>query len=276
MRKGMRKAASFSRWSLLMGVACGLAMLPVANRAARAESIDITVSGPGFSFDLTAFQIGVPTPQNFGSVDTSAGSPLNTILRADGSAYQFSAIGGNSNYPGTSTSAGGYLQLTGGVYIPAGVTGSTSLTITETEMGFTLPKGPFPGILSSSTSSTYVSAIPPSTETVQSTYTSGVPPSSVMTSLYQVPSPGTGSVSVDAPLVTISSLATVPYTLTNVITISLIPSSTTSVSDGFSVQATVTAVPEPASVVTMLIGLPLPLVGLVWLRRRRAAGIANS
>ena len=41
MRKGMRKAASFSRWSLLLGVACGLAMLPVANRAARAEAIDV-------------------------------------------------------------------------------------------------------------------------------------------------------------------------------------------------------------------------------------------
>ena len=93
----MRKAASFSRWSLLMGVACGLAMLTAANCAARAESIDIMISGPGFSFDLGAFQTGVPTPQNFGSVDTSAGSPLNSTLVADGSAYQISAIGGTSD-----------------------------------------------------------------------------------------------------------------------------------------------------------------------------------
>src|SRR5271157_3194742 len=96
-RRSMRKAASFSRWSLLMGVACGLAMLTAANCAARAESIDIMISGPGFSFDLGAFQTGVPTPQNFGSVDTSAGSPLNSTLVADGSAYQISAIGETSD-----------------------------------------------------------------------------------------------------------------------------------------------------------------------------------
>jgi hypothetical protein len=36
-----------------------------------------------------------------------------------------------------------------------------------------------------------------------------------------------------------------------------------------------TAIPEPASVVTMLIGLPLPLVGLAWLRRRRTV-VENS
>jgi hypothetical protein len=59
--------------------------------------------------------------------------------------------------------------------------------------------------------------------------------------------------------------------LTNVITINLTPNPSTVVQAGFSVgaQATVVpAIPEPASVVTMLIGLPLPLVGLAWLRRR--------
>jgi hypothetical protein len=39
--------------------------------------------------------------------------------------------------------------------------------------------------------------------------------------------------------------------------------------DGFSVTAGVEAIPEPASVVMMAFG-SLPLVGIVWLRRRRA------
>src|SRR5271157_4413670 len=261
-RRSMRKAASFSRWSLLMGVACGLALFAYADRAARAESIDIMISGPGFSFDLGAFQIGVPTTQNFGSVDTSAASLLNSTLVGVNSAYQFSAIGGTSDFPG------GFLRLTGEVYIPAGATGSTTLTITETEMGFTLPSGPLGGTLTSSTSSTY-SAGSPNTAMAQSTYNLGLP-SKVSTSLYTI-TPPPPSLGVNPPPVPISSLAAVPYSLTNVITISLVPpNSTTPVSDGFSVQATVTAVPEPASVVTMLIGLPLSLVGLAWLRRRTA------
>src|SRR5271157_70033 len=261
-RRKMRKVVSFSRWGFLMGVACGLAMLPVANRAAHAESIDIMISGPGFSFDLSAFQTGVPTPLNFGSVDTSAASLLNSTLVADGSAYQISAIGGTSNFPG------GFLRLTGEAYIPAGAIGSTTLTITETETGFTLPSGPLGGTLTSSTSSTY-SAGSPNSAMAQSTYNLGLP-SVVSTSLYTI-TPPPPSLGVNPPPVPISSLAAVPYSLTNVITISLVPpNSTTPVSDGFSVQATVTAVPEPASVVTMLIGLPLSLVGLAWLRRRTA------
>ena len=56
-----------------------------------------------------------------------------------------------------------------------------------------------------------------------------------------------------------------PYTLTNFISFSL---KTPGADDSFGVTAKATAIPEPASVVTILIGLPLPLVGLAWLRRR--------
>ena len=60
----------------------------VASRELRGshESIDITISGPGFSFDLDAFQTGIPTSQNYGTVDTTS---LNSLLATDGSAYQF-------------------------------------------------------------------------------------------------------------------------------------------------------------------------------------------
>src|SRR5271157_3169575 len=111
-RRSMRKAASFSRWSLLMGVACGLAMLTAANCAARAESITITVMVPGHP-SIAVMTIPPPPLNPTQSFGTANLNMLNTALNIDGSAYQFTALGGNSNWPGTSTSAGGYLQLTG-------------------------------------------------------------------------------------------------------------------------------------------------------------------
>ena len=93
----MRKAASFSRWSLLMGVACGLAMLPVANRAARAEMISISIDANGTTIPVDlAHSHWCPTSQNYGTVDLTT---LNSLLGLAGSVYQF-AIGGSSNYPG--------------------------------------------------------------------------------------------------------------------------------------------------------------------------------
>jgi hypothetical protein len=59
--------------------------------------------------------------------------------------------------------------------------------------------------------------------------------------------------------------------LSNTISFSLTPSSVSSPSDVFGVQARVTAVPEPASLLMMSFGLPLPLLGLAWLRRHRRA-----
>ena len=254
----MTKAASFSRWGLLMGVACGLAMLPVANRAARAETISISIVANGSTINVDTLATG-GSSTNYGTVDIVT---LNTILAGDGSAYQFSALGGSSNSSGAST--GGILSLTGGISIPAGITGSTSLTITETESGFTTPSGPS-GTLTSSSSATFNDANTSNSHLADSSFNAITTPAYTVasTSIMGLPnSPGNGASA------SIPSFAT-PYTLTNFISFSLTPSSSLSPTDGFSVSAKATAIPEPASVVTMLIGLPLPLVGLAWLRRRR-------
>ncbi len=263
----MRKVVSFSRWGFLMGVACGLAMLPVANRAARAESIDIVISVPGFSIVVDPLATG-GTSTNYGTVDIVT---LNTFLAVDGSAYQFSGLGGSSNWSGAP--GGGILSLTGAISIPAGTPGSTSLNITETESGFNSPSG-FSGTLQSSSSATLNDAGTGNFHMADSTFNST--PSTASYLVASSPSTGPNSPGGFAS-VSIPSFGTAPYMLTNFISFSLTPSLTSSPVDNFGVtaKATATAIPEPVSVVTMLIGLPLPLVGLAWLRRRRKV-VENS
>jgi hypothetical protein len=53
--------------------------------------------------------------------------------------------------------------------------------------------------------------------------------------------------------------------------LSVDPATAAGGSVGFTNKVTVTGIPEPASVVMMLTGMPLPLVVLGLLRRRRAA-----
>jgi hypothetical protein len=262
-RRRMRKAVSFSRTGFLIGVACGLAVLAVANPAARAESITISIVANGFTIPVDPLILSGATSQNYGTVDLTT---LNSILTTDGSAYQFSALGGNSNWSGSPS--GGTLNLFGGISIPVGGTGSTSLTITETESGFISPSGPS-GTLSSSSTGNYNSASPGDSHSANSSFNAITTPTYVVATgpLSPGPDPETGSASAAIP-----SFVT-PYTLTNSISFSLAPSASGSPSDGFGVNAKVVAaavVPEPASVVTMMLGMPLPLLYVAWLRRRRA------
>lgn len=250
----MRKIASFSRWSLVMWAACGLAMSLVADRTARAESISITITGPGFSIPVDALITGGATPTFYGNVDITT---LNTLLSTDGSSLQFSALGGSSNWSGATS--GGILSLTGGISNVFGSSGTNSLTITETEMGFNTPIGSSGALFSSSTGN-YNNAGPGNFHTADSSFNAVTTPSYTLSSTISGPDPTTGSAM--APIPSFST----PYTLVNTIHFKL---PTLGADDSFGVTAKATAIPEPASVVTMLIGLPLPLVGLAWLRRRR-------
>ena len=270
----MRKAASFSRWSLLMGVACGLAMLPVANRVASAETITMSMSvNGGAYFSIDAFATITPPPPGPPTYTITNIAGLDTILASLGSAYHFVSLSGESTtWPGSFSSAGGTLSLGGEIFTTGPAVGQT-VSIKETLTGYTSPSG-LPGTLSSASTATFNNAGPGNSHSASSIFTNSlaVP---IPTLTYPVASTTTGPdnegnspPSVPIPL----GSFTTPYSLTNVITFTL-PSS--GADDAFGVTAKVTAVPEPASVVTMLIGLPMPLVGLAWLRRRKA-GIANS
>jgi len=252
----MRKTVSFSRSCFLTGVACCLALLVVANRSARAEIITYTIDANGIPITLPTPGGATSTSSSFSSAELTT---LNAQLAADGSAYTFSALGGSSNYPGAST--GGILSLAG--IVTVGATGSTSLTVTEMETGFISPSS-VPGTLTSSSSVTFNNAGTGNSQTTHSSFNAiTTPPMTLASSSSTGPnSPNPG------PPGTAPIAFTTSYALDNSISFSL-STSTPGAVDNFTLSAKATAVPEPASVVTMLIGLPLPLVGLAWLRRRK-------
>lgn len=258
----MSKWLRFCRDGLVMGVACSLAMIALEGREARA-GIVITMSiGGGPAIDLAPFTTPLVTDpgqlNNYGTVDLNG---LNTLLAASGSAYQFTAIGGSSNFAGAPS--GGNLSLTGGVTIPAGVGGSTVLTLTETESGFTSPSG-ISGTLASTSQGNYSAAGPGNSHDAQSSF------NSVSTSLYTVASTSSGADHEQNQASAAIPAFVTPYSLTNFISFHLTPSSSNP-TDNFNVVAVATSVvPEPVSMVTMLIGLPLPLMCLAWMRRHRA------
>jgi len=80
--------------------------------------------------------------------------------------------------------------------------------------------------------------------------------------------PGPGE-PVSTPLVDVPS--TSAFALTGRLEITLGGAGANPPTDLFTLSTAVTAVPEPASIAMMGMGLPVVIVGLGWLRRRRAA-----
>ncbi len=263
----MSKWLRFRRRGLIFGLACGLAMFAFEGGTARAEIIITMSVGGGPAINLAAFTTPLVTDpgqlNNYGTVDLTL---LNTTLTGLGSEYQFSSLGGSSNWAGSP--AGGSLSLTGGINIPVGVVGIPGLTLTETESGFTSPSGTT-GTLVSTSQGNYSFAGAGNSHTAQSSF------NGVTTSLYTVASMNSGPAdhqegAASAP---ISAFVT-PYSLNNFISFSLTPSAVAPPTDNFNVVGGVTSaiIPEPASVVMMMLGMPLSLVCVAWLRRRRAPG----
>lgn len=255
----MRKVATSSRWGLLMGVACGLAMLSAADRAAHAELITYSIEVGGVPIPFPPPATGTPTASSYSSAELAT---LNSLLGAFGSAYTFQSLGGSSNWDGAPS--GGILSLSG--IVTVGTSGNPVLTITESESGFISPGlTGVTGTLTSSSSATFNHAGLGNSQTTNSSFDVAV--TTPLITLASSSSTGPNSPNPGPPgTATIPSFS-MPYEMNNFISFSLSPSTPGAV-DIFGVTAQATAVPEPASVVTMLIGLPLPLVGLAWLRRR--------
>jgi hypothetical protein len=223
----------------------------------------MTISlGGGATFLVDAVATATATTY---SVDAPGLAAINAFLTTNGSEYQFVGLGGSSNFPGNSVQ--GNLVVTGEIHSAVGGGADTVLKVTETEGDFTAPTGATGTLLSSSTGNftnqpaggghTASSAFNATSTPTYSVLSSGIPVNGES---------GAGSVGI-TPVSTL-------YTLTNVATFGLSPAgSTNDIVDSFGVTATITArsVPEPASLVTMLTGIPLPLVVLGLLRRRRLA-----
>ena len=254
----MRPCLRFGRSALVLGLLCGLATFAFDGRKCSADTISMTIVANGTTIPVDPLIISGASSTIYGTVDLAK---LNSELTAAGSAYQFSALGGSSNFSGSST--GGLLMLNGGIFIPTGGSGSTSLSITETQSGFASPNGPT-GSLASSSTANFNAAGPGNSHLASSSFNNVSTPSYKLASTLPGPDPELGSGS--AGLTMLST----PYTLTNGISFSLTPSGSSSPQDGFSVASFVSDAvvsPEPTSIAVMLSGAPALI--LVYRRRRK-------
>jgi PEP-CTERM motif len=227
------------------GTAVGIAAALISLSAVQAQANVITMSvevGTGPVSDLGTFG-GVGTANGY-TMNAAAIAGLNSFLHADGSQYQFTLIGGASNFPGSATPPLGQLTLDG-TLMSVG-TGVPTLTISETESGFTAPP---PYYLLSSSTGLFTNQPSGGGHTASSSY------NSASTATYSVLSDGIGAnMQVNhAPTVEIEDISVIPYTISNTIVFALAAGTTTSpVTDAFSVDGMV--VPEPSTWAMMLLG----------------------
>jgi len=251
--------------SLFLALTAGMLIWGFGALEARAETLTLSVfAGTDTTAPAIYSTVGGSTAV---SADTGI---LNGNLAAAGfAAYSFSNLGGSSNNPGSSATGptgGAYVLTSGNLIVSPGGSGeSTPITVVLTEGGFVLPTSSpslvesgtvnfagatgsldSAGVLTDATGASTTVSIPTLTET------SSPPSSSGSTS------PGT---------------YVTPFTLDSQTTLVLDAATGLNGSNGFSqkLQLTAGAIPEPASLVMMLTGMPLPLVVVGLLRRRRAA-----
>jgi hypothetical protein len=259
-------------WSLAFSALVGL----MATEA-RAETITMTIVANGTTITITnqpiptgspVALVNPPTSSQLLSIDTGT---LNTLLAGAGSHYQFTDLGVASNWAGTTGPAGAFLKTTGTITLAAGQTpDATPLSVRVTEDGFTAPVGPN-GVLTVTANANYAGAPAGSNQFSQGSYN---------TTTLNAPLPSGNLVSSGVvtnnprAMETVSiGTTTTGFTLDNFLTFNLLTNPTSNAADGFAVTAQVNAgvVPEPASLVLMLTSMPLPLVVVGLLRRRRRA-----
>ena len=231
-------------------VASAAALMSLPAGQAQAEVITMSVEvGAGPVLDLASLG-GVGTANGY-VMDSASIAALDGFLFVQKSLYDVAAIGGTSNFPGSTR---GLLTLDGLVFsIPTG--GVPSLTITETEDGFTLPP---PYSLTSSSTGSFVNQPSGGGHTASSSFNGASTPT------YSVLSDGIGT-NTQVNMATMEVSTVTPYTVSNTIIFDLAPGTTTSpITDEFSVSATV--IPEPSTWAMMLLGF----AGLAFSGYRRA------
>jgi hypothetical protein len=242
------------------------ALFGLSAPGARAETMTLSVFLNGSSTPLYTIS---GTAQGV-SAEVSA---LNANLATAGTGYSFSSLAGASDFPGSTGATGGYVSDAGNLTLAPGTTGGT-LTIVVTEGGFTAPSSGTTNTLTGAATSIFSGAATASTQTFNGNF---VDNSSVNVTTPTTTQSSTGALSNVHGTSTSASVPVyvLPYTLTNTTTISLATAgSSSNANDVFTGKTSIvaaTVVPEPASLVMMVTGMPLPLVVMGLLRRRRAA-----
>jgi hypothetical protein len=251
-------------------LALGLtALIGLTAREAGAASMTLTVSLNG-----TQIYTVTGTQQAVSAVTTTLNSDLS------GTGYTFSSLSGASN--NTGTSALGFISDSGNLSFTPGGSGGV-LTISVAEAGFTAPVGGGGATLTSTSTANYSAAqagtdsTTPSYDNYTGMFTDSTSPTPVTATTPLIVLPANGGQADNHTLANSVPIPPyiVPYTLTSTTTIDLTsPAGATSpANDVFTGKTSVVsaAVPEPASIVMMLTGMPLPLVVMGLLRRRRRA-----
>jgi hypothetical protein len=239
-------------------LALGLtALLGLSARESRAANMTLEVIYGGTTYITTG--------------SATAVTANLTVLNGDlaGSGYTFSGLSGSSN--NTTATSNAFVNDSGTLNFAPGGAGGT-LTIIVSESGFTAPASGTGNSLSSSQGATYANTTASSSQSDVGNFNDG---KGVNKSLPTVAPTlfGTTTMSQIGNATTSLPAYATPFTLTTTTTISLGASSSSTASDVFTSQTLISSnpVPEPASLIMMLTGMPLPLVVVGLLRRRRAA-----
>jgi len=269
--KQMSKGFRFCRKGLLMGVACGVAMIALAGQTTRAGNIEIVITEDGLApvtVQLGSGNEGPGTDMNHVVADTMA---LNAALDANGYDFHFGALGAIANSPGANCLA--FVDLTGQVFRIAGPggAGAQTITIDASQNGFTT-QTTLPGTLSNFVTAN-ISNDSGGSQTGTSYFNTSNGLDDTVGAISTAPlvfvSPGSAGSAADVMVP-----STAAFSLTSRAAITLSGDTSGGVappSDQFTIHTQVSCVPEPASMSLMGIGLPVVFVGLGWLRRRRAA-----
>lgn len=229
---------------------------------AQAETLTLSVFA---GTDTTAAPIYTVTGATPTSVTAVVGTLNSDLAGAGFGAYSFSNLGGSSNNPGDNT-VGAFILTSGNLTVTAGGSGEgTPITIVLSEGGFTLP-GSSSSLLDRAQSNVAGASSSSQASTGMFTDATGTSTST--------PTINLGTSGGDVTQMAALGTYTTPFTLESQTTLSMTAASSAGPgSNGFSQKVTVgaTSVPEPASLVLMLTGMPLPLVVLGLIRRRRAA-----
>jgi len=225
------------------------AVMGLTGTQANAGSISLSVDLNGvviFTFTSVAPDQNVTVPV----------VAVNSALTAAGSAYQFTALGAQSNYTGSSF---GSLQTT--FQLNTSGTGTTAdvLSIDTVQSGFLSPVGPN-GVAISTAGGSFNSA------TGSLSYTSDYQGANTPTLVFPVS--GTDSYSGNTGAIPVGSVPT-GYQLSNHFLISLVQTPSSFLGGTGGIVVTAGTVPEPSSIVSMLLGMPLPLAVVFGLIRRR-------
>jgi hypothetical protein len=230
------------------------ALIGLSAPEARAATMTMNVIFGGSTFSFTGTATSV--------------APSLTVINGDlaGSGYSFSSLGGSSNNVGTPAlafvSESFDLDRTGGTGGP--------LVIQVTEGGFTDPASATGNSWMVNHTATFTGDTATSSQTNVGNFTDS---GAVNVNLSPVPSPlfGTTSAAQSGTATHALSPYAIPFTLTTTTTINLAQVGTSDANDVGTSTVSVAGVPEPASLILMLTGMPLPLVVMGLLRRRRRA-----